>query len=554
MPKIIIDGETIECRDGIPVLQAALEAGLEVPHYCYHPGLSVVASCRLCLMQMRVPHPETRELVWMAKLVPSCQTPVKEGMEVRFASELVRQNQKHVMEDYLLNHPLDCPVCDKAGECYLQDYTEQYGPATSRMVEDKLKNPKKDVGPHTLLYQDRCVLCSRCVRFTDEIAGTGELKVVSRGSRCEIDAFPGVPLDNPLQGNVVDLCPVGALLDKDFLFKQRIWLLRSTKSVSPADGRGSTIWIDHNEQGIHRIRPRYNEKVNEWWLSDEARFGWKFVHRPDRLRQVRVRRPGPPASGTPGDDGRQAASETAAGQWEPLRWEELPARLRAHLGELAQEDAGAGLAAVLSPMMSCEEAWLLARFVRSVAPHATLALGFVPVAGADSVFPKGFIIKAEKCPNRRGIERIIQGFGGPTLSFPALLSETAEGRFRGAYLVGGYPGAWVLPEWIESLRRRRFLVVHDLFPSPLDALATIQIPAASWAEREGTFMNCDGLLQPFERALAPLEGVKAEGQLFYELAGSPGLFRAAKVRAEIALTCREFGDVFVPKELPRHAH
>jgi len=278
MPRIVIDGRTIDCREGIPVLQAALEAGLDVPHYCYHPGLSVVASCRLCLMELKVPDPRTGQLVWAPKLFPSCQTQVRDGMEVRFQSEAVRANQQRVLEYYLLNHPLDCPVCDKAGECYLQDYVEAYGPATSRMVEEKTKNPKKDIGPHTLLYQDRCVLCSRCVRFCDEIAGTGELRVVNRGSQAEIDVFPGQPLENPLQGNVVDLCPVGALLDKGFLFRRRVWLLRSARSVSPADSRGQTIWIDYNEEGIQRIRPRYNERVNEWWISDEARFGWKYIY------------------------------------------------------------------------------------------------------------------------------------------------------------------------------------------------------------------------------------------------------------------------------------
>lgn len=533
MPKIIIDGQPIECRAGIPVLQAALEAGLNIPHYCYHPGLSVVASCRLCLMEMKLPHPKTQELVWAPKLFPSCQTPVRDGMEVRFNSEAVRENQKHVMEYYLLNHPLDCPVCDKAGECYLQDYTETVGPGSSRMVEDKQKNPKKDIGPHTLLYQDRCVLCTRCVRFVDEIAGAHELAVVNRGSRGEIDVFPGQPLANPLQGNVVDLCPVGALLDKGFLFKQRVWLLKSTPSISPVDSRGQTIWIDHNEQGIHRIRPRFNERVNEWWISDEARFGWKHVHRPDRLNQPRV---------------------CVINSLRPEPWEAMPEILRTSLSEAARQNGGAAVAAVLSPMMSCEEAWLLAQFVRSIAPQATLALGYVPVVGTDRTFPKGFVIKAEKCPNRRGVETIIQHYGGRTCDFHTLLGQAVEGRFKAAYVVGGYPDAWVTDDIAAALAKVEFLIVHDLFPTPLDATADVQIPAATWAEREGTFMNCDGLLQPFARALVPLEGVKADGQFFYELAGQSGLFNAAKVRAAMARALPQFGEAFTPRVLPEHAH
>ena len=531
MPKIIIDGREIECKPGIPVLQAALDAGMAVPHYCYHPGLSIAACCRLCMMEMKMPHPKTKELVWAPKLFPACQTPVKDGMEVRFESEAVKRNQQRVLEFYLLDHPLDCPVCDQAGECLLQDYTEKYGPATSRMVEEKHKNPKKDIGPHTLLYSDRCITCTRCVRFAKEIAGTGELCVVNRGSSNEIDIFPGVPLDNPLQGNVVDLCPVGALLNKDFLFKQRVWLLRSAKSVSPADSRGSTIFIDYNDEGIHRIRPRFNEKVNEWWISDEARFGWKFIYRDDRLRMPQHR-------GSAGS--------------EPARWEELPQILRSRFETTSRDDKGAGVAAVLSPMMSCEEAWLLAKFIRDVAPQATLVTGFVPIEGEDQTFPKGFIIKAEKCPNRRGVEQVIAHFGGASMSFGDFAAAT--GKFKGVYLVGGYPKDWASASWAKSLSQTEFLVVHDLFPSPLDDLATIRIPGASWAEREGTFMNCDGLLQPFERSIPPLEGVKADGQFFFELVGETGLFRSAKVRAAMAEACPEFAEIHVPVEPPKHAH
>ncbi len=515
------------------MLQAALDAGWNIPHYCYHPGLTIVASCRLCLMEMKMPDPKSGEMAWVPKLFPSCQTPVRDGLEIRFASQVVHDNQRHVMEYYLVNHPLDCPVCDKAGECYLQDYSEQFGSAASRMVEDKQKNPKKDIGPHTLLYQDRCVLCTRCVRFCQEIAGTGELAVVNRGSRGEIDVFPGRPLDNPLQGNVVDLCPVGALLDKDFLFRQRVWLLKFTKSVSPADSRGQTIWIDHNEHGVHRIRPRYNERVNEWWLSDEARFGWKHIYRDDRLRTPRVR---------------------VGGGLRPEAWTALAEIVRTSLAAAAKGDVGAGVAVVLSPMLSCEEGWLLANFIRQVAPRATLVVGPAPVVGQDQTFPTGFVIKAEKCPNRRGVETIVQHVGGPTLDFRAFLANAVEGGFKAAYLSAGYPTEWVTPEARQALVKVQFLIVHDLFPSALDERADIQIPGATWAEREGTFMNCDGLVQPFERAIPPLEGVQADGQFFHELAGRTGLYRAAKVRAELAAALPAFGAVFEPRELAEHAH
>lgn len=541
MPKIVIDGRSIECREGVPVLQAALEAGWNIPHYCYHPGLSIVASCRLCLMEMKQPDPKTKEQVWSNKLFPSCQTPVRDGMEVRFSSPAVAENARHCMEYYLLNHPLDCPVCDKAGECYLQDYSEEFGDASSRMVDEKHKNPKKDIGPHTLLYQDRCVLCSRCVRFCSEVAGGGELTVVDRGSRAEIDVFPGVPLTNPLQGNVVDLCPVGALLDKDFLFKQRVWLLNSTPSVSPADSSGATIWIDHNEDGLHRIRPRFNERVNEWWISDEQRFEWRYVYDPNRWSHVRIR-DGQAAQQSSTSSGADSASGS---------WEELPKLLRQRFQAAA--DAGQGVAAVLSPMMSCEEAWLLARFIRSISQKTLLALGPVPRVGQDQPFPKGFVIRAEKCPNRRGVERVLADAGN-SADFDEFIRQAEAGRIGAAYVVGGYPMPWASESLARACSRVAFLVVHDLFDSPVSEHAGVRIPAATWAEREGCFMNRDGLVQAFERALKPREGVKMDGQFLFELAGESGLYRAQRVREQMAARMPEFAALFTPRPLPAHAH
>src|SRR5262245_1316732 len=274
MPKITVDGKTIEAKDRQMILQACNDAGIAIPQYCYHPGLSIPASCRICLV----------EVEGIPKLVPSCQTPVRDGMVVHSTSAKAVANQKQVMEYLLINHPLDCPVCDQAGECLLQDYSYQYGRSESRFEEDKAKNPKKDVGNHILLYSDRCIMCTRCVRFTREISGTSELAVFGRGHKEEIDVFPGRPVNNPLSANVVDLCPVGALLDKDFLFSQRVWFLKSTPAISPINAGGENIEIHHNEGRIYRIKPRFNKDVNKWWISDEARYGFDFVHAPDRLR------------------------------------------------------------------------------------------------------------------------------------------------------------------------------------------------------------------------------------------------------------------------------
>src|SRR6266550_8324887 len=276
MPKITVDGKVIDAKQGQMVLQACNEANVPIPQYCYHPGLSIVASCRICLV----------EVEGAPKLLPACQTPVRDGMVVYALSSKAIANQKQVMEYLLINHPLDCPVCDQAGECLLQDYSYGYGRSESRFEEDKAKKPKKDVGDSILLYSDRCIMCTRCVRFTREVAGTSELYVDGRGHREEIDIFPGKPLNNKLSGNVVDICPVGALLDKDFLFKQRVWLLKPVPSISPVDAGGENIYLEYNEGKVWRVKPRYNPDVNTWWISDDTRYSYKVTQSPNRLTQA----------------------------------------------------------------------------------------------------------------------------------------------------------------------------------------------------------------------------------------------------------------------------
>src|SRR5215218_3140024 len=326
MPRITVDGKSIECKDRQMILQACLDASYPLPHYCYHPGLSIPASCRICLV----------EVEGLPKLVPSCQTPVRDGMVVHSQSPKAIANQKQTMEYLLINHPLDCPVCDQAGECLLQDYSYQYGRSQSRFEEDKQKKPKKDVGLNVLLYNDRCIMCTRCVRFTREVSGTNELFVEGRGHTEEISIFPGRPLDNKLSGNVVDLCPVGALLDKDFLFKQRVWLLKETPSISPVDSGGENIYLHHNEGVIYRIKPRYNPDVNTWWISDDTRYSYKAVVSDKRLTGARR---------------SQYGSQISTSYSKAI--EEADEGLRRTFAEA--KDAPGSLFALLSPMMTCEE-------------------------------------------------------------------------------------------------------------------------------------------------------------------------------------------------------
>ncbi|HEY8665766.1 MAG TPA: 2Fe-2S iron-sulfur cluster-binding protein [Tepidisphaeraceae bacterium] len=519
MPKITVDGKTIECKDRQMVLQACNDAGIAIPQYCYHPGLSIVASCRICLV----------EVEGIPKLVPACQTPVRDGMVVRAKSPKAIANQKQVMEYLLINHPLDCPVCDQAGECFLQDYSYEYGRSQSRFEEDKAKKPKKDVGENIVLYNDRCIMCTRCVRFTREVSGTSELYVDGRGHKEEIDCFPGRPCNNKLAGNVVDLCPVGALLDKDFLFKQRVWLLKSVPSISPADSGGENIYLDQNEGKIYRIKPRYNAEVNQWWINDDTRYSWKFVHDEKRLTQARRVQ-----YGTQVDTAyANAVQEAVSG-----------------LKALVAVNGPGSLYAMMSPMMACEEAWLLGQVIRSIDAQAVLVLGPVPTAGPDETFKnyltgkQTFTIKGEKVPNAAGIRRVMNLLGGASATFDEFTASATPAlkKLKGGWIVGGYGSNW-LPKEQPALLKRGFRVVQDVLPSALTDAAEILLPAASFAEKDGTWENFQGKLQHFSAAVPPPEGARREGDVYLSILGRPGLYNAAAIR-------REMGEPFAAVQIP----
>jgi NADH-quinone oxidoreductase subunit G len=500
------------------VLQACLDAGLQIPHYCYHPGLSIVASCRICLV----------EVEGLPKLVPSCQTPVRDGMVVYSNSPKSIANQKAVMEFLLINHPLDCPVCDQAGECYLQDYSYDYGRSESRFEEDKAKKPKKDIGLNVLLYNDRCIMCTRCVRFTREVSGGSELYVDGRSHKEEIDIFPGKPLDNKLSGNVVDLCPVGALLDKDFLFKQRVWLLKQAPSISPADSGGENIYIEYNEGVIYRIKPRYNPEANQWWISDDTRYSFKPVHSEKRLTQPRRTQYG-------------SQIETAYAR----AIEAADTGLR----EAAKQGPGS-LYAVLSPMMSCEEAWMLASYIRSLDPQALLILGPVPIEGQDEVFKhyltgkETFRIKAEKVPNAAGIRRIFAKLGGTTATFDDFVAgtKTEFKNLKAGWIVGGYLSNWLTANQPAQFKKG-FRVLQDILPSSLSESVDVLLPAAAWAEKDGCWENYAGKIQPFTAAVRPPEGARREGDIYMTLLGRAEMFNAEVIRKEMG---EPFASIKVP--------
>jgi NADH-quinone oxidoreductase subunit G len=507
------------------ILQACNDAGLAVPQYCYHPGLSIPASCRICLV----------EVEGLPKLVPSCQTPIRDGMVVHSRSTKAIANQKQVMEYLLINHPLDCPVCDQAGECFLQDYSYEFGRSQSRFEEDKYKKPKKDVGDSIYLYGDRCILCTRCVRFTREVSGTCELFVNGRGNKEEIDIFPGKPVNNKLAGNVVDICPVGALLDKDFLFKQRVWLLKRTPSISPADSGGENIYLEHNEGVVYRVKPRFNADINGWWISDDTRYSYKAIGDERRLR---------------------TAMRTQYGTKVEAPYSKAVEEAVMGLKQIVATSGEGSLFAMLSPMMACEEAWLLGMAIRSIDAKATLILGPVPTAEKDDVFHNSFtgkqtfVIKAEKVPNTAGVRRVIGLLGGPSATWEDVLAKKAEmATLKGGWIVGGYLSNWV-PLDPPELLRKGFRVVQDILPSSLSASADILLPAATWAEKAGTWENFQGKIQAFDAAVGPPEGVRREGDVYHMLLGRTGLHNPQLIRQEMGSPFAEVAVVAVHNTEP----
>ncbi len=521
MPKITVDGKTIDAKDKQMILQACNDSGIPVPQYCYHPGLSIPASCRICLV----------EVEGLPKLVPSCQTPIRDGMVVHTKSTKAIANQKQVMEYLLINHPLDCPVCDQAGECSLQDYSYEYGRSQSRFEEDKVKNPKKDVGDHIYLYADRCIMCTRCVRFTREVTGTSELYVDGRGHKEEIDIFPGKPVNNKLAGNVVDLCPVGALLDKDFLFQQRVWLLKRVPSISPVDSGGENIFLEYNEGVIYRIKPRYNPEVNIWWISDDTRYSYKALTDDKRLRVARTMQLG-------------ALTDTT--------YKNALNVAESRLKKIVAENGPGSLYAMLSPMMANEEAWLLGRAIRLIDPEALLILGPIPTSGADEAFHdpgngrQTFLIKGEKVPNAAGVRRVLQKLGGAQASIQEVHANQRPelSKLKGGWIVGGYLSNWIPTEMPEFLKTG-FRVVQDILANALTERADVLLPAAAWAEKDGSWENFQGKIQPFMAAVAPPDGARREGNAYYALLGRGGLYNADAVRKEMG---EPFADIHLPIE------
>lgn len=523
MPTVIVDGQEIEigADERLNCIEVARRAGVEIPHYCWHPGLSVVASCRMCLIQAGTRNNDTGEISMIPKLVPGCQTPAKDGTVIVTNSDAVHESRARVEEALLIDHPIDCPICDKAGECLLQDYHFEHGQSERRADIHAFSSRRRDVGPTVTLFVDRCIMCTRCVRFTREVSGTAELMVSARGAKEEIDTFPGFPLDNKMAGNVVDLCPVGALGDKDFLYQQRVWFLKKTENVCGGCSAGCSIVTEHNQDTVYRLKPRENLHVNKWWMCDEGRYGWHHLHDATRIIEV---------------------SKCDTEDVQTVEWADV-------VRQLPQELSSAGrLGVAVSPMLTVEEAWMLCSVARTIDPDAYLAVGHVPSNGDDESFPGGFTIRGEKAPNRVGVEMVLGMFGavsenGTVPAWNDFLEKVQARTIQSAWVTAGYP----TPEtsWCDESVAAAFddvncLVVQDLFKSPLFERATWRLPAVGFAERSGTWVNCGHRAQTFEQAIRPPAGVWPEGRFFWNLLGREGLYDPESIRKQIAESSASF--------------
>ena len=511
MINVQVDGEWKQFPKGTRLIEACMKSGSYVPHYCYHPALSSPGNCRMCLIEMGTPKmgpdrkPELGEdgrplINWSPKPAICCAIEVSEGLGVRTNSPLVEECRKGVMEFLLINHPLDCPICDKAGECRLQEFSVEYGNDSSRFEDNKVKKPKHvDIGERIVLDDERCILCSRCIRFMDEVAKDDCLGFVDRGGHTTLTVHPGKRLDSNYSLNTVDICPVGALTSKDFRFKMRVWFLKETKTIDTNCGTGSNILIGSRENKVHRITPRENEAVNAFWLPDSHRLNYTYIHREDRLKEPLV------SGGS-------------------VRWKEaITSAVESLKGQ-----SGAATAMIASGRMTNEELFLASRLAK------TLGTELIDIR-ARAQKGDGFLVSDDGNPNTRGAQLLGVTGSAPGSRLPEIAAGISSGKITSLVVLGENPLHCGL-SGIE-LSKLSSLVTLDILPNDSLKLSKVVLPGSASAEKRGSMVNINGRLQRLNRALtAPgharddweilsdlLQGLGAEGassleELFKQMA------------------------------------
>jgi NADH-quinone oxidoreductase subunit G len=466
MAKITIDGNTFEVENSLTIIQAARENGIDIPHFCWHPKLSVAGNCRMCLVEVEK----------LPKLVIACSTTVADGMVVSTKNDRVIKARQAVMEFLLINHPLDCPICDEAGECKLQDYAYSHSIGYSRFEEDKVHKPKRvELGPNVLLDTERCIMCSRCVRFCDEIAHKPQLTFTERSDHVELTTFPGQQLDNPYAMNVIDLCPVGALTSRDFRFKARVWEMSATETICPGCARGCNMlmWVRNNE--VLRQTPRYNAEVNDYWMCDRGRLEtFRQVNADARLKGPLMRK------------------ESGVAE---VGWDEAVARVASELKSFRKTE----LAAIGSPFATNEENYVFRRFAREVLQTKHVDFQRHVVEGdVDDI-----LIREDKTPNTRGALEVGVQPSENGMGLIEILRSIREGRIKALYVLDDNLAAD--PQIASVLGRLEFLVVHSAVESETTRLADVVLPCSTYAEKNGTFTNFQGRVQRIRPSVATLE-------------------------------------------------
>jgi NADH-quinone oxidoreductase subunit G len=482
MPSFKLDGREIPFEPGETVIQAARRAGIDIPHYCWHPGLSVAANCRMCLVEVMPPpgrpamllnvlsyDPESGEYVdqQKPKLQPACQQQVSEGMDIRSdSSKHVERARAAVQEFLLLNHPVDCPICDQAGECRLQDYWLEHQHTPKRMHDEPVHKPKAQVFGPTIVYDaERCIVCTRCVRFCEEVAQDPVLSVRERGNVNEIVVAPGRELDNPYSLMTEYVCPVGALTASDFRFKARVWFLRSVRSVCQGCSKGCNAYLDYDPRNgtVYRHRPRENQRVNKFWMCDEGMLDYRRAHEGRILN--------PSLGGEPIKIG--FALDRAA--------------------EILRSAESGRLALLLSAQHSLEDNFALLDLARrQLGVTRIFATGRAPGEG-DQI-----LRQPDKNPNSAGVASLLAP--ARPQNFAALSAAIDAGAVTHVLALGS---AVEDEARAASLGRLAGLVVLGTWEGPLSRFAQVLLPASSWAEADGQFMNVDGIVQESEQAIEP---------------------------------------------------
>lgn len=467
MPKFILDGREIEFDPGQTIIEAAAANGIGIPHFCWHPSLSVSGNCRMCLV----------EIEKMPKLVIACSTIAAEGMVVHSQSQKTIEARNAVMEFFLINHPLDCPICDEAGECKLQDYAYQHSVGESRFVEEKVHKDKRvPLGPYVMFDAERCISCSRCIRFCDEIAKDPELTFIKRGDRVTIVTYPGEEMDNPYSLNTTDICPVGALTNRDFRFQARVWDMSATKSICVGCARGcnSEIWVRNNE--VLRITPRFNEEVNSYWMCDHGRVNtFKFINAEDRVNGPHIRK---------------------EGNLIKVDWDEALSKAASKLKSYNKDE----IAFIGSPFATCEDNFALKKFAQSVVGSKHLDF----MRHMDPSFADDILRKEDVTPNTLGCELLEIAPVKSGFNLDGIVNGIKQKKIKAVYLIEDDLIS-TNPESENVFADLDLFIVHSTNFNRTTALADIVFPAATYAEKNGTFINFQGRIQRIRPAVANID-------------------------------------------------